>query len=367
MISMKLKEIVELIETFAPLQYQESYDNSGLAVGNVDMEITGVLLCTDITSEVIDEAVQQGANLVLSHHPVIFSPLKRLTGKTDTERIIIRALQSNIALYCAHTNMDNISDGVNQKICEKIGTRHNRILVPMPNRLRKLVTYVPGDHAEAVRNALFSAGAGHIGKYDSCSYNIEGMGSFRAQEGASPYVGKIGDIHFENEIRIETIFPVEIKNKVIGALLRAHPYEEVAYDIYALENTFERAGAGMMGELDQEMDEQTFLQHVKSAFQCKVIRHSNLRGRKIKKIAVCGGSGAYLIHDAIAAGADVFLTGEIKYHQFFEAEGQILLLDIGHYESEKFTIEIFYDILQKKLTNFAVHFSTINTSPIYYF
>ncbi len=367
MISMKLKEIVELIESFAPLQYQESYDNSGLAVGDGDMEITRVLLCTDISSEVIDEAVQQGANLVLSHHPVIFSPLKRLTGKTSTERIILRAIQNNIALYCAHTNMDNILDGVNHKICEKIGTQHNRILAPMPNRLRKLVTYVPADHAEAVRNALFSAGAGHIGKYDSCSYNLEGTGSFRAQEGALPYAGKIGDLHFENEIRIETVFPAEIKNKVIGALLRAHPYEEVAYDIYSLENTYERAGAGMIGELDQEMDEQTFMQHVKAAFQCKAIRHSNLTGRKIKKVAVCGGSGAFMIHDAISAGADVFVTGEIKYHQFFEAEGQILLLDIGHYESEKFTIEIFYDILQKKLTNFAVHFSTINTSPIYYF
>lgn len=367
MISMKLKEIVELIESFAPLQYQEPYDNSGLAVGDVNMEITGVLLCTDITSDVIDEAVQQDANLVLSHHPVIFAPLKRLTGKTSTERIVLKAIQNNIALYCSHTNMDNIYDGVNIKICEKIGTHQNRILAPLPNHLRKLVTYVPAEHAEAVRNALFSAGAGNIGKYDSCSYNIEGMGSFRAQAGTSPFVGKIGDLHFENEIRIETVFPAEIKNKVIGALLRAHPYEEVAYDIYSLENTFEKAGAGMIGELDEEMDEQAFMQHVKTAFQCKIIRHSDLAGRKIKKVAVCGGSGAFLIHDAIAAGADVFITGEIKYHQFFEAEGQILLLDIGHYESEKFTIEIFYDILQKKLTNFAVHFSTINTSPIYYF
>jgi dinuclear metal center YbgI/SA1388 family protein len=364
---LKLLEIIELLESFAPLHYQESYDNSGLTVGDGEMRIKGILLCTDITLDVLEEAIQLGANLIISHHPVIFSPLKSLTGKTIPEKILLRAIQSNIALYSAHTNLDNIADGVNQKICEKIGLGQNQVLVSMPNQLKKLVTYVPASHAEVVRNALFSAGAGHIGKYDACSYNTEGKGSFRPQEGASPYTGKIGELHFENETRIETVFPAEIKNDLVQALLEAHPYEEVAYDIYPIENTYIRAGAGMIGELPDEMSEKAFMDHIKSVFQSEVIRHSRLTGKRIKKVAVCGGSGSFLIRNAIASGADVFLTGEIKYHQFFDAEGRILLLDIGHFESEKFTIEIFYAILRKKLTNFAIRFSTINTSPIYYF
>jgi dinuclear metal center YbgI/SA1388 family protein len=364
---LRLIEIVELLESFAPLHYQEPYDNSGLTVGDGEMQIKGILLCTDITLDVIEEAIQLDANLIISHHPVIFSPLKSITGKTITEKIVLRAIQSNIALYSAHTNLDNVSDGVNQKICEKIGMEHNEVLVSMPNHLKKLVTYVPASHAEIVRNALFSTGAGHVGKYDSCSYNIEGQGSFRPLEGASPYIGKIGELHFEDEIRIETVFPAELKSKMIHALLEVHPYEEVAYDIYPLENTYVRAGAGMIGDLPDEMNEKAFMEHIQSVFQSEVIRHSQLTGKKIKKVAVCGGSGAFLIQNAISSGADVFLTGEIKYHQFFAAEGRILLLDIGHFESEKFTIEIFYAILRKKLTNFAIHFSTINTSPIYYF
>jgi dinuclear metal center YbgI/SA1388 family protein len=363
---MKLIDIISIIETVAPLAYQESYDNSGLAVGEPDMEITGALLCVDVTLPVVEEALQQGVNLIISHHPVIFGSIRQLTGKTSTERIVMMALRHHIAIYSSHTSMDNVDTGVNLKICHKLGLTNLNILLPQKNVLKKLVTFVPQRHAEDVRNALFLAGAGHIGQYDSCSFNLEGKGSFRALEGSQPFVGETGHLHIEDEIRIEMIFPAPAKSRIVHALLKAHPYEEVAYDIYALENEYAQAGSGMIGNLEQALDEESFLQQVKEIFQCKVIRHSKLFKKLVRRVAVCGGSGSSLIQHAISAGADLFLTGEVKYHQFFDAEEKIIIADIGHFESEQFTVEIFYDILLKKIPNFAIHFSRMNTSPIYY-
>jgi len=363
---MKLKEIISVFDEIVPIAYQEDYDNSGLTVGNSDMDVSAALLCIDVTVAVVEEALRLGANLVISHHPVLFNPLKRITGKNYTEKIILLAIRNNIAIYCAHTNLDNIFSGVNNKICQKLGIQNVKILTPLQNSLKKLITYVPKAHADAVRSALFNAGAGHIGKYDACSFSTEGKGSFRAQEGTMPFVGETGKLHVEEEIRIETVFPALFKSRVIEALLETHPYEEVAYDIYPLENNYEQVGSGMIGELNDPVNETEFLSYVKAIFGCKVMRHSRFLNKPVKKIAVCGGSGSFLIPRAILAGADLFITGEIKYHQFFDAENQILLVDMGHYESEQFTIEIFYDILIKKIPNFAIHFSSINTSPIYY-
>jgi dinuclear metal center YbgI/SA1388 family protein len=363
---MKLFEILREIEFIAPLAYQENYDNSGLATGDREMDIEKVLLCVDVTIPVLDEAIALGANLIISHHPVIFSPLKQLTGANTAEKILIRAIRHQIAIYSAHTNLDNVISGVNQRICQKLGIQHTKVLVPAAGYLKKLVTFVPPDHADAVRTALFEAGAGNIGKYDSCSFNTTGKGTFKAGEGTSPYKGEIGKLHHEEEIRIETIFPSVYKNRIVHALLKVHPYEEVAYDIYPLDNTFDLAGSGMIGELDHETDAPAFLGLVKDTFSCPAVRHSKFLNKPVKRIAVCGGSGAFLIPLAISAGADMFITGEIKYHQFFDAEDQLIVADIGHYESEQFTIEIFYDILIKKLPNFAIHFSRIKTSPIYY-
>jgi len=363
---MLLSEIITVIESVAPLAYQENYDNSGLSVGDPQARITGVMVCLDVTLQVIEEAIQKNANLIVSHHPVIFNPLKTLTGNTLPEKIIIRAVQNNIAVYSAHTNLDNISTGVNKIICDKIGLVNTRILVPRSHTLKKLVTFVPRSHSDTVRAALFEAGAGHIGYYDSCSFNAEGKGTFRALDGASPFVGDIGSLHFEEEVRIETVFPAPLKSAVIKALLKAHPYEEVAYDIYPIENSFNQAGSGMIGETQKPWQEIPLLQHIKTTFNCHMLRHSRLLNKPVMKIAVCGGSGSFLIKDAEAAGADLFLTGELKYHQFFDAEEKIVLADLGHFESEQFTIQLIYDILIKNLPNFAVHFSSINTSPIYY-
>jgi dinuclear metal center YbgI/SA1388 family protein len=361
-----LSSIIHHIESVAPLAYQESYDNSGLVVGEPSDEITGALLCVDVTLAVIEEAFKEGLNLIISHHPVIFNPLKQLTGKNTTQKIILEAVRNRIAIYCAHTNMDNVDEGVNKMICNKLGLINTAILQPQKNILFKLVTYVPLSHADAVRNALFDAGAGQIGNYDMCSFNAEGKGTFRAGEGADPFSGEIGKLHFENEIKLETIFPLHSKNAVLKALIKAHPYEEVAYDIFALENSFNRVGSGMTGELPEPVSEAGILNHIKNIFSCQVIRHSRLLDKPVKKVAVCGGSGSFLIPAAIASGAQLFLTGEIKYHQFFDAEDKIVVADTGHYESEQFTIEIFYEILKKNLPTFAVRFSRINTSPIYY-
>lgn len=363
---MNLSEIISVFELAVPVAYQEDYDNSGLAIGDQNMEVTGILLCIDVTMEVLEEAMQLGVNLIISHHPVIFNPLKRITGNNYTEKIIISAIHNNIAIYCAHTNIDNIYSGVNQKICQKLDLENTKILDPLKNGLRKLVTFAPLAHADTVRQALFNAGAGTIGNYDACSFNSEGRGTFRALEGANPFAGEMGHLHIEAEVRIETIFPSVYKSRIIDALLKVHPYEEVAYDIYPVENIFELAGSGMIGELKVPMNEIEFLNKVKSIFGCSMLRHSRFLNKPVKKIAVCGGSGSFLIHRALSASADVFLTGDIKYHQFFDAGDHILIADIGHYESEQFTIEIFYDILIKNLPNFAVHFSSINTSPIYY-
>jgi dinuclear metal center YbgI/SA1388 family protein len=363
---MKLREIVSVFESFAPLAYQENYDNSGLAVGDPDMDVTATLLCVDVTIEVVEEAKNLGANLVISHHPVVFKPLSKLTGSNSVEKIILLAVRNNIALYSAHTNLDNVLYGVNHKICSKLGLAEPTILVPRQHALKKLVAFVPDQHADAVRNALFDAGAGHIGNYDTCSFNNNGFGTFRALEGANPYVGEVEELHRENETRIETIFPAANQKAVIQALLKSHPYEEPAFDIYPVDNSFQLAGSGMMGKLAKPINETDFLEHLKTFFKCRHLKHSRLLNKPISKIAVCGGSGSFLIPAARTAGADLFITGDVKYHEFFNAEDRILIADIGHYESEQFTIEIFYDILIKIIPNFAIHFSSINTNPIYY-
>jgi dinuclear metal center YbgI/SA1388 family protein len=325
-----------------------------------------VLVCLDVTEDIIREALDLGANLIISHHPVVFSPMKKFTGATLPEKILVSAIRNDIALYSAHTNLDNYGNGVNRRISDKLGLLETRILQPLEGSLRKLVTFVPHAYAEQVRTAIFNAGAGQIGAYDQCSYNVEGTGTFRASDGTHPFTGEIGKMHLEPETRIETIFPVIWQSRVLEALHNTHPYEEVAYDIYPVDNPYPAAGAGMIGELPVEMDEAAFLEKVKSTFSIHTIRHSSLLKKPVKRVALCGGSGSFLLDRAMASGADIFLTADVKYHQFFDAAGRIVIADIGHYESEQFTIEIICEILTKNFPNFAVHFSRINTNSITY-
>ena len=363
---MKIKEIVKPLEEFAPLFLQDSYDNSGLLLGHPDDEIKKVLITLDITEEIMEEAIRKKCNLIISHHPLIFSGLKSITGKNATERMVRKAIKNDIGIYALHTNLDNADKGVNEILCDKLGLKNRKILSPKKEMLRKLITFCPTEHAENIRKALFEAGAGNIGNYDNCSFNTPGTGSFRGSDKANPFVGEKGKLHYENEIRIETIYPVFLEENILKALFSVHPYEEVAYDIYRLENKSNREGAGMIGELEYETDESDFLNFLKNIIKTRCIRHSGLIGKKIKKVAICGGSGSFLIQDAIKADADIFITGDVKYHDFFEAENKIVIADIGHYESEQFVKELIYNVLKNKFPTFAVLISEINTNSVNY-
>ncbi len=363
---MKLAEIISYVDELAPFALQESYDNSGLQIGDPNKDIKAALLCIDITEDVLEEALRTESDLIISHHPLIFGTVKKLTGQNMSERIIERAIKNNVAILSVHTNIDSVLGGVNKKICDKMGLSNTKILSPVEGELLKLVFFVPAGKAEEVRNVVFEAGAGVIGGYDCCSFNLEGEGGFRAGENTTPYVGDKGKIHYETEMRVETILPAFLKNKVIARLLEAHPYEEVAYDVYKLENHWDQSGMGMTGCFDEEMEEHDFLNAVKKVFNAACIRYTALRNKKIKKVAVCGGSGSSLLQKAISSGSDAFITADVKYHQFFDAENNILLADIGHYESEQFTKELFYEYLTKKIPKFAVRLSEVNTNPINY-
>jgi len=364
--SMKLSEITTYLDTEISPALQESYDNCGLLVGNPELTITGVLICLDITDKVLDEAGIKKCNLVISHHPLIFSGIKSLTGRNDTERLVIRAITENIAVYALHTNLDNHYEGVNRFLCDKIGIENAGILRPVPDKLRKLITFCPTAHADMVREAVFAAGAGQIGNYDSCSYTANGEGTFRALNGANPFVGEPWKLHSEPEVRIETIFPAFLENKIVDALKKTHPYEEVAYDIYPLTNLHQRIGAGMVGMLPEKVDAGEFLTYIKKILNVGCIRHTDFKNKIIQKVAVCGGSGSFLIRDAMRCNADIYMTGDIKYHDFFIPENHMILADIGHYESEQFTKELIYTLLKKKFTTFALFISGTNTNPVNY-
>ncbi len=363
---MRIKDIVQIIEQLAPLPLQESYDNSGLQVGDPNAVATGALVCIDVTESVVDEAISLGCNLIISHHPLAFRPFKSLTGRTYVERCMIKAIKHDIAVYAAHTNLDNAQQGVNFKLAEMLGLQQLRILSPKKDSLLKLVTFAPESHVEYVRNALFNAGAGNIGNYDSCSFNLHGEGTFRAGELASPFVGEKGELHFEKEIRIETILPKFKQAEVLRALLSVHPYEEPAYDFYPLENDWPQAGSGVAGVLPEPMPEQEFLYLLKDVFNLPTIQHTKLQNREIHDVALCGGSGAFLIPEAIGYGADAFVTGEAKYNDFYDVEGRLLLAVVGHYESEICTKDIFFDVISKKFPTFVVHKSAFDSNPVKY-
>jgi dinuclear metal center YbgI/SA1388 family protein len=364
---MKLHELTSCLESIAPLAYQEDYDNSGLIVGSSDQEISQALISLDCTEAVVDEAISTGCQVIISHHPIVFKGLKRFNGKSYVERVVQKAIKHDIALYAIHTNLDNVINGVNARIAHVLGLQNTRILSAKQGLLKKLVTYVPLSHADAVRNALFKAGAGHIGNYSYCSFSAQGTGTFKAGQDTDPYVGTQGELHQENEERIETVYPAHLESKILMALVLAHPYEEVAYDLYLLTNKHQQVGSGMVGELETPMTETDFLRHLKNTMNTGVIKHTQLLGKSVKKVAVCGGSGGFLLKQAIAAGADVFVTADYKYHEYFDAEEKIVIADIGHFESEQFTQHLLYEIIREKFSTFAVRLTEINTNPIKYF
>lgn len=363
---MTVKDITKILEELAPLAHAEEFDNVGLLVGDYHTTVKGILVTLDTLESVVDEAIAKEYNMIVSFHPIIFKGLKKLTGSSYVERTVLKAITNNIAIYSMHTALDNSNMGVNAKICEVLGIQNPKILIAKSGTIKKLTTYAPVAKANDIKSALFKAGAGEVGNYSNCSFSSEGVGSYKAGEKTNPTLGKIGEIHFEKETQINVIFSFEKEKKVLTALFGNHPYEEVAYEIITLENTNQEIGMGMVGTLETEMDESTFLQFVKRKMKTSVIRHSKLLGKKVKKVAVLGGSGAFAISAAKKVNADVFITSDIKYHQFYEAEGQLVLADIGHFETEQFTKDLLVDYLIKKIPNFAISLSESITNPIKY-
>lgn len=362
-----IKEITTLLENMAPLAYAEDFDNVGLLVGNSNTACTGVLVCHDALEEVIDEAIATNCNLVVCFHPILFSGLKKITGKNYVERSVIKAIKNDIAIYAVHTALDNHQNGVNKIMCNALGITNTKMLVPKNNFIYKLVTYTVADNANKLRNALFEAGAGNIGNYENCSFNSTGIGTYKGNENSNPVIGNRGELVTAEEIKIEVTFEKHLQVKILNTLFNNHTYEEVAYEIYELKNTHQQIGLGMIGEFVNEISEEEFLKLVKEKMQCGGIRHSNLLGKKIKKVAVLGGSGSFAIGNAILAGADAYITSDLKYHDFYQAENKLLLADIGHYESERYTKNYIVDFLKEKITNFAIVLSKINTNPVNYF
>ena len=362
---MRLSQLIGTLETWAPPTLQEDYDNSGLQVGDPAKEVSSALVALDCTEAVVAEAVRRKCDVIICHHPVIFRGLKSLTGRTGVERTLLAAIKYDVAVYAIHTNLDNVISGVNSEIGARLGLHELKVLQPLTGRLRKLVTFVPTAYVEAVRAALFQAGAGRIGNYDECSFGAEGAGTFRPGQGTDAFVGKVGERHTEAEIRLETIFPVERQRAVVASLLAAHPYEEVAYDVIALANDHPGIGAGAIGSLPAPVPEEEFLARLKAVFNTPMVKHTAPIGRAISRVAVCGGSGAFLVERAKAAGADAYVTADLKYHEYFGAEGQILIADIGHFESEQYTMHLIQRYLRDKLPTFAAHLTETVTNPVH--
>lgn len=364
---MKIREIIHCIEELAPLSTQASYDNSGLIIGDAEDEVSRALICLDITDAVLDEAIQSHCDLIISHHPAIFQGVKKINPKHGIGQLIYKAIHHRIAIYAAHTNLDHAKTGVSALLADKLHLQHLSVLKPLDASLVKIAVFCPSSHAEQVRNALFDAGCGRIGQYDQCSFNTSGFGTFKASEQANPFVGKKGFLHREEELKIEVICPEWKTNQAIEAMKAIHPYEEPAYDVFVLKNVFPEAGSGMIGFLEKPMDETSFLPLLKQSLSLSVIRHSALRGKPVEKIAVCGGSGSFLISEAIKQKADVLVTGDVKYHDFFEGNQSLLIADIGHYESEILVKDLFIDVISKKMPKFALQISKAEQNPVFYF
>jgi dinuclear metal center YbgI/SA1388 family protein len=363
---MKIKQILQVLDEMAPLAYAEDFDNVGLLVGDYSTEATGVLVCHDVLESVVDEAVAKKCNLIVCFHPILFSGLKKITGKDYVQKAVIKAIKNDIAIYAVHTALDNEKNGSNKLFCDALGLINTKILLPKQNFIQKLITFVPQENFVPLRNALFSVGAGSIGNYENCSFQSTGMGSFKGNENSHPVVGEKNEFKEIEEVKLEVTFEKHLQSKILKKLFQNHPYEEVAYEVYQLENEHQNIGMGRTGELENEMNEEDFLKMVKIKMECGVIKHSKLLNKKVKKVAVLAGSGAFAIKNAVLAGADVFLTADLKYHDFYQSENQIVLADIGHFESEHYIKNYIVDYLTKKITNFAIILSQENTNPVKY-
>lgn len=362
-----IQEITRYLEQFAPISYQADYDNSGLIIGDPQTEVTGILISLDAIEVIVEEAIAKGCNLIIAHHPIIFKGLKKLNGKNYIEKTVLKAIKNDIAIYAIHTNLDNVQGGVNTKIAQKLGLEDIKVLSPLPQTLMKLSTFVPKKDTQSVLKALGEAGAGQIGEYKNCSFRVEGIGTFEPSEQANPHIGQANQLEEVAEDRIEVVFPKHLQGAIFNALQTAHPYEEVAYYLHTLENKNQEIGSGAIGKLPQPMLEKDFLAYLKEKMQVSVVRHTHFTGQKVETVAVCGGVGSFLLGKAIQQKAQVFVSADFKYHEFFDAEQKIMIADIGHYESEQFTKDLLRELLEKKFTSLKLSLCESNTNPIHYY
>jgi dinuclear metal center YbgI/SA1388 family protein len=365
--SIPIQSVTAHLEALAPLTYQESYDNAGLLVGDPGAPVRGILVTLDCTEAVVEEAIRRGCNLIVAHHPIVFKGLKKLNGRTYVERTVLRAIRADVAIYAAHTNLDHVTPGVNHHLAGTLGLANVRILSPKKGLLQKLTTFVPTEATQPVLDALYAAGAGQVGAYQNCSFRSEGTGTFRPTEGTRPAIGQVGTDEEVREDRVEVLLPAHRAGAVLRALRAAHPYEEVAYYLSALENEYQDVGAGAIGELPEPLDEALFLAHLRDRLGLRVVRHTPLRERPVRRVAVCGGAGSFLLAEARRQGADAFVTADFKYHEFFDAEGELVICDVGHYESEVGTKELLRKYLSEKFPTFATLLSETDTNPVRYF
>lgn len=364
---MTISAVIDVLESMAHPSLQEQYDNAGLITGHPSWRCKGIICSLDATEEVVKEAVQKKCNLIIAHHPIVFTGLKKINGKNYVEKTIIAAIKKDIAIYAIHTNLDNVIEGVNGKIAAMLGLKNISILAEKENTLKKLITFAPGNNADKVRDAIFTAGGGQIGNYSECSFNTEGTGTFKPGSAAKPKIGQTGKRQNEQEVKIEVIFPAWLESRLVSAMKAAHTYEEVAYDIMPLSNKYQGFGSGVIGELPTALDEKKFLARIKKVFHVPVVRHTAYLNKEVKKVALCGGAGSFLISKALAAGADAYITADMKYHEFFDANGRLLIADVGHYESEQFTIDLIQEFLEQKFPTFAVLKTGVKTNPVHYF
>ena len=364
---MRIEKIISIIEKWAPTAYAEDFDNVGLLLGNAEAECMGILITHDVTENVIEEAVEKKFNLIICFHPIIFSGLKKLTGKTYVERVVTKTIKNDIAVYAIHTALDNHKEGVSYSLAVALGLKNIQILMPQKNTLKQLITYVPKENSATLLEALYQSGAGALGNYDQCSFITEGTGSFRGNENSKPHLGKKLIREEVREVQLSLVFQKHLEGKIIQTLFENHPYEEIAYQVHPLDNTNQGIGIGSIGIFGEEITEQDFLKLVVEKLETSFIRHSALSKRKIKKVAILGGSGSFVIPTAKQKKVDALVTADLKYHDFFQAEGHILLVDGGHYETERFTKKLIYNHLIEKLPNFAIALSKSITNPVNYF
>jgi dinuclear metal center YbgI/SA1388 family protein len=362
-----IRDIINVLETAAPLHLQESYDNAGLSCGNPYLECSGALVALDLTMEVIHEAILHNKNLIITHHPPIFKGIKQLVYGDAVSDLLIACIKNDICVYASHTNLDNVLQGVNGEIAARLNLQKTRVLQPLSGTHRQLVAFVPEKNEESIKSALFEAGAGTVGLYDECSFSTAGTGTFRPLKGSNPFTGKLNTRSNEQEVRLEFIYPVHLENRILEALHMAHPYETVAYSVYPLANKFGELGAGIIGELDEPVTVQHFFEQVKNKFHTGIIRHSEIFKPTISRIAICGGSGKSLIINALKNNADLFLTSDLGYHDFFLAGKQMILADMGHFESEQFTSDLILRLINEKIPTFAVQKAASKTNPVNYF